>query len=294
MQVLLDPKNDYVFKRLFADSPALLVALINAVRAHARPITQIEVKNPAIDAEDLQGKYIILDLLAVDADGRQFNIEMQVRRYRAWSARSSYYLAKLISAQLLLGDDYTQLKSVIGIHLLDFDLFQAPEHLNQALWCFEMRDAETPTVTLGEEMQLNLLELRKADRLKQISGALADWIALFRHWQEEDIMGQIANEPVRAVLDKLKTLSNDDEARRLAFVRERALLDERSLLKDAHDEGWEEGLQKGRKEGKQEGRLEALRLTASNLIQATTLDDRAISEITGLDVADIAALRRKG
>ena len=154
--------------------------------------------------------------------------------------------------------------------------------LNQALWCFEMRDAETPTVTLGEELQLTLLELRKADRLQQISGALADWIALFRHWQEEDIMGQIADEPVRTALDKLKTLSNDDEARRLAFVRERALLDERSLLKDAHDEGWEEG------------RLEALRLTASNLIQATTLDDRAISEITGLDVADIAALRRKG
>jgi len=95
-------------------------------------------------------------------------------------------------------------------------------------------------------------------------------------------MGQIADEPVRTALDKLKTLSNDDEARRLAFVRERALLDERSLLKDAHDEGWEEG------------RLEALRLTASNLIQATTLDDAAISEITGLDIDNIAALRQKG
>ena len=170
--------------------------------------------------------------------------------------------------------------------------------LNQALWCFEMRDAETPTVTLGEELQLNLLELRKADRLQQISGALADWIALFRHWQEEDIMGQIADEPVRTALDKLKTLSNDDEARRLAFLRERALLDERSLLKDAHDEGWEEGLvrgiEQGKQEGKQEGRIEALRLTASNLIQATTLDDRAISAITGLDVDEIAALRRKG
>ena len=173
MQALLDPKNDYVFKRLFADNPALLVALINAVRPHAPPITQIEVKNPAIDAEDLQGKYIILDLLAVDADGRQFNIEMQVRRYRAWSARSSYYLAKLISTQLLLGDDYTQLKPIIGIHLLDFDLFQEPEHQNQALWGFEMRDAETPAVTLGEELQLNLLELRAGQEARPFSVAIS-------------------------------------------------------------------------------------------------------------------------
>jgi len=99
---------------------------------------------------------------------------------------------------------------------------------------------------------------------------------------------------VRTALDKLETLSNDDEARRLAFARERALLDERSRLKDAHDEGWEEGLQKGREEGKQEGRIEALHLTASNLIQATTLDDTAIAAITGLGVDDIAALRQNG
>ncbi|WP_295608452.1 PD-(D/E)XK nuclease family transposase, partial [uncultured Lamprocystis sp.] len=83
---LLDPKNDYVFKRLFADAPDLLVALINAVRRCAAPITHIAVKNPAIDAAELHGKYIILDLRAEDAAGRQCNIEMQVRRYRAWSA----------------------------------------------------------------------------------------------------------------------------------------------------------------------------------------------------------------
>ena len=68
---LLDPKNNYVFKRLFADAPDLLVALINAVRRCAAPITHIAVKNPAIDAAELHGKYIILDLLAEDAAGRR-------------------------------------------------------------------------------------------------------------------------------------------------------------------------------------------------------------------------------
>jgi len=61
-------------------------------------------------------------------------------------------------------------------------------------------------------------------------------------------MAQIADEPVRTAFKEPKTLSNDDEARRLAFVRERALLNERSLLKDAHDEGWEEGKKEGEKE----------------------------------------------
>jgi len=30
---LLDPKNDFVFKKLFAEAPGLLAALINAVRS---------------------------------------------------------------------------------------------------------------------------------------------------------------------------------------------------------------------------------------------------------------------
>ena len=137
--------------------------------------------------------------------GVQYDTEMQVRRYRAWSACSAYYLAKLVSGQLVAGEDYGGLKPAIGIHLLDFDLFQDPAHREQAIWCFEMRDAENPTVTLGQE-QLKLIELRKADRLQRTMGALAAWVALFEHWQEDQTMSQIANEPVRAALDKLRQI----------------------------------------------------------------------------------------
>jgi hypothetical protein len=56
-----------------------------------------------------------------------------------------------------------------------------------------------------------------------------------------------------------QALSADAETRRLAFVRERTLLDEASLLNDAR----EEGLEKGREEGKDAARRE----TAVNLIR---------------------------
>jgi predicted transposase/invertase (TIGR01784 family) len=283
MSKLLDPKNDYVFKRLFADNPALLADLINAVRHRAAPITGLRVRNPTIDAAELQGKYIILDLLAEDAEGAQFNAEMQVRRHRAWSARSTYYLAKLISNQLLAGDDYGLLCPAIGIHLLDFDLFRDPRHAQQALWCFEMRDADTPTVTLGQEMALYLIEMKKADRIRErLPPALAAWITLFEHWQEDDLMATITHEPVRKARDKLVTLSADAETRRLAFVRERALLDEASLLKDAREEGREEGKDAARRE------------TALNLIRQSSLDDAAIAAATGLDATAVAALRTPG
>jgi predicted transposase/invertase (TIGR01784 family) len=102
----------------FADAPTLLAALITAVRYRAPPILSVKVKNPAIDAAELHGKYIVLDLLAEDSDGAQYNVEMQIRRHRAWSARSTYYLARLIGGQLVAGQDYGKLKPAMGIRAL--------------------------------------------------------------------------------------------------------------------------------------------------------------------------------
>jgi hypothetical protein len=65
---LLDPKNDYVFKRLFTSAPELLVSLINAIRTDMPPITRVEILNPRIEPEELTGKFIILDILAEDAE----------------------------------------------------------------------------------------------------------------------------------------------------------------------------------------------------------------------------------
>jgi hypothetical protein len=58
-------------------------------------------------------------------------------------------------------------------------------------------------------------------------------------------MQQIDYPPVQQALERIRGLSADEETRRLAFVRERALRDERSELGAARDEGLEEGLAKG-------------------------------------------------
>ena len=274
---LLDPKNDFVFKKLFADAPDLLAALINAVRPDETPIMVVEVLNPRIDPDELAGKFIVLDLLAEDVKGRRYNIEMQVRRYNAWSARSAYYLARTLTGQLKSGEDYQSLKPVIGIHLLDFELFEAPDQAAQALWCFELRDRRQPHVTLDNELQLNLIELPKADRLGLAQPGLAAWVAFFEHWQEERTMAAIAYPPVQQALEHIKALSADAETRRLAFVRERALHDEVSELRAEREIGKREGMLEGKLEGKREGLEEAL----ARLIQ-NGLSENQARQLLGL------------
>jgi predicted transposase/invertase (TIGR01784 family) len=207
------------------------------VRSDEPPVEVVEVLNPRIEPDEITGKFIVLDILVKDQHGHLFNVEMQIRRFDPWSARSTYYLARALSGQISSGEDYFNLKPVIGIHLLDFDLFDPPENAHQAQWCFELRDRNNPQVKLGDELKLHIIELSKADRLGHTQGPLADWIKLFEHWQEDNTMQSIDYPPVQQALDKLKGLSADEETRRMAFVRERAMRDESSALRAATERG---------------------------------------------------------
>ncbi len=103
---LLDPRNDLVFKIMFTNSLPLLTDLINAVRFNEPPVSVVSVQNPRLDAEELQGKFIILDVLAKDVDGHFYNIEMQMTRRQRWSERSMVYLSKVMASQLKSGEPF--------------------------------------------------------------------------------------------------------------------------------------------------------------------------------------------
>ena len=190
----------------------------------------------------------------------------------------------MLSEQPGVGDDYRKLKPVIGIHLLDFTLFEPPD---QALWCFELRDRRRPEVRLGRELQLNVVELRKADRLGHLPERLSAWIAYFEHWQEETLMSSLSHPPVQKAIGKLRAMSADEEERYWAEAREKALRDEVTLLAVAREEGTEEG----RKQGHKQGREQATRETARNLIRLGALSDAQIAQATGLTLAQVEALR---
>ena len=100
-------------------------------------------------------------------------------------------------------------------------------------------------------------------------------------------MAHIDHAPIQDALNRVRQLSADEEARRLAFVRERAQRDELSLLKEAR----EEGRQEGRQEGEQIGWQKAARETAGHLIALGLLNDVQIAQVTGLSLAQIEALR---
>ncbi|XGA80966.1 hypothetical protein OR573_04750 [Halomonas sp. CH40] len=99
-------------------------------------------------------------------------------------------------------------------------------------------------------------------------------------------MANVSHEPVKRAMNRIRELSADEETRRLAFVRERALHDEVSLLSDARQEGLKQGLEQGLEQGRE--------AVALNLIDMGLLTDAQIATASGLSEADVKALRRHG
>lgn len=100
-------------------------------------------------------------------------------------------------------------------------------------------------------------------------------------------MAQVEHPPIQEAMNRVRALSADEQARRLAFVRERALHDEVTLLKEAQ----RRGEQIGEQIGLEKGRREAARETARSLMQLGVLSDGQIAQVTGLGLEQVEALR---
>jgi predicted transposase/invertase (TIGR01784 family) len=296
MKFLLSPKNDFVFKKLFASDAEILTDLINHALGRSGPdrIVSVDILNPEIPPEEIEKKFIVLDIRATDETGREFDIEMQVRRYEDYPKRTLYYLCRMYGGQLGAGEPYATLHPVVGIHFLDYALFPGGPDFR---YHFSFRDVRHPHLSLTDDLSLHIFELpgiesifrdRKAD-------GLLEWLHFFGRPQSEGenaMTVQYRNPMVNRALDRLRALSADEKTRELAERRERALKDEAMFLNEARKKGLEEGLEKGLKKGRNEGLEAGRKETALNLLRANLLSPDRIAEVTGLDIAEIEKLKR--
>ncbi|MEI8096438.1 MAG: Rpn family recombination-promoting nuclease/putative transposase [Spirochaetales bacterium] len=114
-----------VFQYVFGEPEGLpiLESLVNAhFEAAGLPsVHSLQFLPRELGPEHVDEKLAIVDLVAVDETGRQVNIEVQTTRKPAYFERTLFYWARLYSRQLPKGEDYTGLRPVVSINLLEYD-----------------------------------------------------------------------------------------------------------------------------------------------------------------------------
>ena len=87
-----------------------------------------------------------------------------------------------------------------------------------------------------------------------------------------------------AVVEVIK-LSEDEKMRKLAELREKAIMDEKDIFRAGEDKGMKEGIKEGIKEGERKKTIEIakellnMNLSIEQIIQATGLEKEKIEEI---------------
>ena len=120
---LLDPRNDYVFQRIFGyvGNEEITKGLLNCILD--TKIDEITLDCKEILEQDLQtDKFGILDIKAKINDGIQCNIEMQICDNNDIEERLLFYWSSMYNKQIKLGNNYISLNKTIVILFSNYEL----------------------------------------------------------------------------------------------------------------------------------------------------------------------------
>jgi len=277
-RTLLNPKIDFVFKKIFGseEHPEILISFLNAVLKPKKPIVSVEIKNSDLEKEYIEDKFSRLDVKALTSNKEIINIEIQLKNEYNMIQRSLYYWSKLYEEQLSEGDRYDKLSRTVCINILDFKYLKNDRFHNG----YRLKEIETneELTNLQEIHFIEIPKLKRFESTEEIVDLLEGWVEFLRDPESEVIRKlEMSNKEIREAKDELYRLSRNSKERELYYLREKSLRD----VANAKEKGLKEGLKQGLFEGKLESARSFLDI----------LDDDTIATKLNIDVDIIKKLR---
>ena len=183
---LLDPKNDYVFKRIFGHigNEEITKGLLQSIIPDK--IDKIELdSNPITEKDLLDDKVGILDIKAKLNDGNvNCDIEMQVVDQKDIEKRILFYWSKMYIQTLKVGEDYENLKRCIVILITGYNLDklkEIPEYVTK----WKIREEKYSKLVLTNDLELYIISLEKAkNSTKNKKEELYNWLKFINNPKE--------------------------------------------------------------------------------------------------------------
>ncbi|WP_139489465.1 Rpn family recombination-promoting nuclease/putative transposase [Brevibacillus dissolubilis] len=254
MTKLMNPKVDFVFKRIFGaeENKDILLSLLNAILQlpDDRQITEIVLLNPHLEPDMLGDKQSVLDVRVLTADGVHINIEIQLFNPYNIEKRTLYYWAKMYEGQLQQRDNYKKLKKTITINIVDFNCLKSESYHSVFHVC-----EDTSGTLLTDDLEIHFLELKKLRSASVTDDSmLVKWLQ-FLAAEHDEIREELAmtDPTIKKAFDVLEYLSHDKIERIRSEMREKALRDEISRVSGAEEEGFNRGMERGMEQGLERG-----------------------------------------
>ncbi len=305
----VDIKNDVAFRKIFGNEnkTEVIISFINATLdlPEGRRITSVEINNTFQLPPIIGLKASIVDVRVTDQNDSSYIVEMQVEEKQGFDKRLQYYTAKRYVSQISTGEQYPELKPVIFIAILDYNLTTSKDYTSRHL----ILDKKTNEHCL-KDFEYNFVELKKFNKnLEDITELSDKWIYFLKHSDKlDEIPEHVKDEGLTAAYKSANThswskeelLDYDYAAMRKQDERGKYTIHYERGEKAGIEKGMEKGIEKGiEKEKKNSEKLikkaEEEKQKAeknNNIIKLYYKDKKTIEEISTITSKSIAFIKK--
>ena len=233
-------KNDIIFTAFFArkGNEEFLIDFLQS-------ILKIEIKKIKIREEVNLEKLSVgekggrLDIQAELNEGTIVNIEMQMKNLHNIENRTTLYGAKVLAREEARGKKYNDIKNVIMINILNYELTEFEEYVSETVVVLD-KHREYEIIKGMKWYFIELPKFRKAH--PNMDEKLNQWLAFIDDNDRGKIkMAEKKNKTLEKARKEMTYLTGDEEIRRLAELREKWEMDWNSSMDYSKREGIKEG-----------------------------------------------------
>ncbi len=249
-----------------------------------------------------EDKFNRVDILIENSNNDLIVVEIQTTYEIDYFHRMAYGASKIISENLDKGQKYSELRKVISVNIVFFDLGQGKDYIYRGKTNFRglhhqdvlnLSDAQKKTFLKGEVSEVfpeyYLLKVNQFDDVAK--NTLDEWIYFLKNDEVKDDFTAKGLKEAYEVLDIMRL----EKKERYGYNRYLDSLHLKaseafSLKIQAREEGRKVGIEEGREEGIKEGRKEGVIETAKNLLENGVSID-IILKSTGLTEKEIEQIK---
>lgn len=278
----VDVTNDIAFRKIFGNEnkKISLISFLNAVidLPENQPVVDVEILTPYQLPKLSRGKSTIVDVKAKDQNGNTFIVEMQIAEYDFFPKRILYYTAQSYTSQLDKGTDYSKLKQVYFIGILEFEIGNNPSYFSR----HKVLDVETAEQVI-QDVEFNFIELPKFTKtLDQLQTPIDQWTYFIKNAENLTVIPENVNdEGLREAYieaDKHNWTKQELEDYLRASLREGDEINRLNLAVRRAEEKAEERTKK------------ATKLEIAKSLKDKGVDVNVIASVTGLTIKEIEKL----
>ena len=229
-------KNDIIFKAFFArkgNEEFLKDFLESLLKLDIADIQiEDEVSLEKLRETEKGGR---LDLQAILNNGTIVNIELQIRNEYNIEERTTYYSSKVISRETQRGTAYEDIKQVIMINILGYEMFEYDDYISRSAIVLE-NHREYEVLKGIKWYFIELPKFRKQH--PNMDDKVNQWLAFIDDNDRGLVkMAEEKNKTIKKAREEMTYLTGDEEVQRLAWLREKWEMDRVSAIKHAEKQG---------------------------------------------------------